>query len=83
MFQLMPVFTFLKRNSEITKMCENEISCLFIEKLISVSNHDTIRVCYEMSDLLRTLSDEEVASIAIHCIHFLKQTIEFVRRVSC
>lgn len=78
--QLMPTFTFLKRNCITPKAIENEIMNVFVDKLLSVSKHDTIRVCYLMSDILRGYSEDEVSAIAIQSFHYLMRTIEFIRR---
>lgn len=62
--------------------CQDEILVMFADKLFSVSKHDTIRVSYEMCDLLRSASIEEVEFLANHSIQYLVRTLIFVRRVS-
>lgn len=64
-------------------MCDNEIMTLFTDKLMAISNHDTIRVCYKMYDSLREACDEVIAYLALQCIRSLMKMIELVGRVSC
>lgn len=83
----MPVFIFIRRQCCAKKyrdeVYESDILAMFTEKLVSVVKLDTVRVTYEMSDLLRGASDEEIASLAIQSIEYLTARVEFVRRVSC
>lgn len=88
MFQLIPVFHFIRRKCYPAlhtppELCEDEILILFADKILALSKHDTIRISYEMGDLLRSCSVEEVEYFANHSIQYLARTLQFVRRVRC
>lgn len=86
MFQLMPVFYFIRRKcypgGYTPEAYDDELMRIFAEKLWTVSKQDTLRVSYELYDVLRSVSDAEVEYLAKHSIHYLVKTLEFVLRVS-
>ena len=77
----MPILLFL-RPAWKRGISENEIMKLYTHKLLAVSHHDTIRVCYKICDLLRESSDEVLTRLALQSVRSLMKMIELVGRVS-